>query len=502
MSNAPDGSAPGSVGILGGFQTDFARNLAKEGRDVAELFAEVIEGTLADAGIGAQAIQSIHVGNAFGQLYNGQGHLGAMPATVVPELWGVPAVRHEAACASASMAVLAAMAEIEAGRYDCVLVVGAEQEKNVPSAQGAAVQAAAAWVGHETEGIDYFWPYAFDRIAEEYDKRFGIDDEHLRAIGELNLRNARSNPNAQTRNWKLSSDSFAADDRANPVVSGRLRRNDVTQLTDGAAGLVLVSPRMAAELAGKRTAAGITGKGGGSGSGNGSSGDRASGDTRPGDRASGDTRQGSGASGDTRQGSGASGDTRPGSGASAGGASGTSRTGASGAKASGAPAVRARITGWGHRTVGLDIDSKLKRSAEDPYVMPHVRQAILDALGRAGIEGVDSLDVIETHDCMTPSEYMAIDHFGITGPGESWQAIEDGSLERSGRIPVNPSGGLIGGGHPVGATGARMLVDAMRQVSDSAGDYQIEGATRAATLNIGGSTATTACFVVESAEHS
>ena len=423
-------AANGPTGILGGFQTDFARNIAKEGRDVSGLFAEVIEGTLADAGIGAERIESIHVGNAFGQLYNGQGHLGAMPATVVPELWGVPAVRHEAACASASMAVLAAMAEIEAGRYDCVLVIGAEQEKNVPSAQGAAVQAAAAWVGRETEGIDYFWPYAFDRLADEYDKRFGIDDEHLRAIGELNLRNAKDNPNAQTRDWKLSSDSFAANDHANPVVCGRLRRNDVTQLTDGAAGVVLVSPRLAAELAG----------GGGTGAG-----------------------------------------------------------AANGSGSSGGPRLRAVITGWGHRTVGLDIDSKLERSAEDPYVMPHVRQAILDAFARAGVSGVGDLDLIETHDCMTPSEYMAIDHFGITGPGESWQAVEDGSLERSGRIPVNPSGGLIGGGHPVGATGARMLVDAMKQVSGSAGEYQIDGAGRAATLNIGGSTATTACFVVAAA---
>ena len=43
---------------------------------------------------------------------------------------------------------------------------------------------------------------------------------------------------------------------------------------------------------------------------------------------------------------------------------------------------------------------------------------------------------------------MAIDHFGITAPGESWKAIEDGKLERDGSIPMNPSGGLIGGGHP------------------------------------------------------
>ena len=114
-----------------------------------------------------------------------------MPATVEPALWGVPAMRHEAqTCASSSMAVLAGMAEIEAGRYDCVLVLGIEQEKTMPGGPAAArfSQTAAAWVGHETEGIEFFWPYAFERVAGEYDRRYGIDEQHLRAIGELNLR--------------------------------------------------------------------------------------------------------------------------------------------------------------------------------------------------------------------------------------------------------------------------------------------------------------------------
>ena len=94
------------------------------------------------------------------------------------------------------------------------------------------------------------------------------------------------------------------------------------------------------------------------------------------------------------------------------------------------------------------------------------------------------------------SEYMAIDHFGITGPGESWKAVENGELERDGAIPVNPSGGLIGVGHPVGATGVRMLHDAARQVTGQAGDCQVDGARTFATLNIGGSLTTTVSFVV------
>jgi len=399
--------------VLGGHQTDFARNLAREGLALPDLVREAVVGVLDSAGIGAEQVESIHVGNAFGQLYTGQGHLGAMPATVVPELAGVPAMRHEAACASASLAVLAAMAEIEAGRYDVVLVLGAEQERTMPGAEAARVQEAAALVPDETGGELPIWPAAFDRIAEEYDLRYGLDDTRLRAIAELNFTNAQDNPNAQTRGWKLGPELFAADDHANPVVAGRLRRTDCTHITDGAAGVVLVSDRWMAQR-------------------------------------------------------------RPGS-------------------------TEARIAGWGHRTVGLALEPKLEASRGQEYVMPHVRQAITDAWRRAGVADVTAVDAIETHDCMTASEYLAVDHFGITEPGASWQAIEDGVLARSGATPVNASGGLLGGGHPVGATGVRMVIDIASQVRGTAGECQVDGAARGQTLNIGGSTATTVSFVVDRA---
>ena len=91
---------------------------------------------------------------------------------------------------------------------------------------------------------------------------------------------------------------------------------------------------------------------------------------------------------------------------------------------------------------------------------------------------------------------MAIDHFGITPPGQSWQAIEAGDIEIGGRIPVNPSGGLIGGGHPVGATGVRMALDCFKQVTGTAGAYQVADAANFATLNIGGSATTTVSLIV------
>ncbi len=378
------------IGIRGGYQTDFARNWTREGRDTSDIVAETLAGTFEAAAVEPDEIDVIHVGNAFGQLFTGQGHLGAMPATVEPRLAGKPAARHEAACASGGIAILAAMADLESGRYNTALVLGVELERTVPGDNAADFMGAAAWVGRDAMDAKYCWPWSFSQLADEYDRRYGLDDRHLRAIGELNLRNARSNPLAQTRDWTYNPQS--------PHVEGRLHRNDCSQVTDGAVGLVLTRGQ--------------------------------------------------------------------------------------------APAV---IRGWGHRTVGLGLVAKLAQ--REPLIMPHVAATITDAFARADVQ-LDDIDAIETHDCFTPSEYMAIDHFGITGPGRSWEAIENGDLEIGGRIPMNPSGGLIGVGHPVGATGVRMVLDAYRQVTGTAGGYQVPGASQVATLNIGGSTATSVSFVV------
>jgi acetyl-CoA C-acetyltransferase len=91
---------------------------------------------------------------------------------------------------------------------------------------------------------------------------------------------------------------------------------------------------------------------------------------------------------------------------------------------------------------------------------------------------------------------MAIDHFGRTKPGESWKAIEEGVIEMVGKMPINQRGGLIGGGHPVGATGVRQILDCYRQVTAKAGEYQIENVKKFAMLNIGGSGTTSCAFVI------
>lgn len=401
------------VFILGGFQTDFERHFAREQKDIAHIVQEVCDGVLQDCQLEAAAIESIHVGNAFGELFNKQAQMGALPASVDARFWGIPAARHEAACASGSIAILAAMAEIEAGRYDCVLVLGAEQERNVQGLTAARHLGTAAWTGREAQECKLVWPEMFSQLAEEYQRRYGMQYAHLAAIAETNFANAKRNPNAQTRHWHFPAGSFSENDELNPVVAGWTRRQDCGQVSDGGAAVVLASTRFAQAWANQR------------------------------------------------------------------------KIGLS---------ELPRILGWGHRTAGLSLQAKLDHAQE--LVFPHVQMAIQQAWQRAGLHEVWQVDGIETHDCFAMTQYMAIDHFGITAPGQSWRAIEEGILAFDGKLPMNPSGGLIGGGHPVGASGIRMLWDAAKQVTGRAGDYQIQAAKRFATLNIGGSATTAVSFVV------
>jgi acetyl-CoA C-acetyltransferase len=403
------------VYILGGYQTDFARNWNKENKHIVAMLREAVSGGLEATGLEPKDVQVAHVGNFAAELYCMQGHLGAFLLEVDPAFSGLPTSRHEAACASGSIAILAASAEIEAGRYDRALVVGVEQMKTVDPKTGGDYLGTAAWYETEAKGVDFPFPKLFGRLGDEYDKRFGLKDEHLAHIAAVNYSNAKRNPLAQTRSWYMTEDHARSTDKFNAVIGGRIKVSDCSQVTDGAVSLFLASEKAAVAYAKTR-----------------------------------------------------------------------------GIKIESIP----RLLGWGHHTAPIEFDAKVAESRNDPYVLPHTRQAILDALRRAGVADVWGVDGIETHDCFTTSEYMAIDHFGITKPGESWKAVEDGSIEMGGKVPINASGGLIGCGHPVGATGVRQVLDACKQVTGEAGEYQIEGAKRVATLNIGGSGTTSVSFVV------
>lgn len=406
------------VYLLGGSQTDFKRNLAAEGVEdaVFSLIQEAAVGAIEDADIDQADVQRGHVGNHSSELFTGQSHLGAMLPAVMPEWQYLPSSRHEAACASGSMAALGAMADIEAELYDVVLVLGVEQMRNVPGTVAANNLGCASWRSREDLG-ELAWPTAFDRLADEITRRHGgLTTERLGRLVQNSRENARRNPLAQTRDWVETAASFAADDDVNPFVQGSLRKSDCGRISDGASAVVFASRDYAQRWAAKR----------------------------------------------------------------------------------GHSEMPPRLKGWGHKTGSMSLGEKLRASADSEYLFPHLRAAITDSYGRAGIASPYELSAIELHDCFSISSYMAIDHLGITDPGKAWEAVDDDRMQIGGKIPVNPSGGLLSGGHPVGATGVRMLNDARRQVSGTAGAIQVEGATNVATLNFGGSVATVASFVVGS----
>ena len=156
------------VYVLGGAQTDFARNWSKEGLGLVDMFAETVPAALADARVDDREVGVIHVSNLAGELFAGQAQLGGMVVAAVPGLDGLPSTRHEAACASGSTAILAACADIESGRYDVALVVGVELMRNVSAQTAAEYLGTAAWAGREALGAKYPWPALFADIAQEY----------------------------------------------------------------------------------------------------------------------------------------------------------------------------------------------------------------------------------------------------------------------------------------------------------------------------------------------
>ncbi|MCS6984995.1 MAG: acetyl-CoA acetyltransferase [Leptospiraceae bacterium] len=409
----------GRVYILGGYQTDFARNWAKEGKHISAMLMEVMDGAFAETQIEPKEVESIHVGNFAAELYTKQGHLGAMVLSYHPDLKGIPTARHEAACASGAVATLAGRCEIEAGHYDLVMVIGVEYMRSVDSKTGGDYLGTAAWYEKEAKGISFPFPKLFGKLGELYDELYGLKYEHLAEISAINYANAKKNPLAQTRDWYMSKAHACSTGGYNTSVGGMIRTSDCSQVTDGAAAIFLASQRYAQEYAKKRNI----------------------------------------------------------------------------------PLEKIPyIMGWGHATAPLLFEEKVEEARrlrqKGEYILPATRKAILDAYRRAGLRGAEDLDAVETHDCFTTSEYAAIEHFGLTPPGEAWKAIEEGEIRIDGKLPFNPSGGLIGAGHPVGATGVRQILDAWRQVTENAGDYQVEGAKRVATLNIGGSATTNVVHII------
>lgn len=409
------------VYVLGGAQTDFERNWTKEGKSILAILKEVTADGLAGAGLSYEDIRELNkenrvacfVGNFIAEKYTEQGHLGALLTEVNPAFYGVPSARYEAACASGSVAIDAAQTKIQTGDYDVAVVIGWELMKTVDAKAGGDFLGRAAFYDKESKGIDLPFPKLFGRLADETIEKYGIDEKrYMDALAQIavnNYTNAKRNPLAQTRKWFMSAEQAKLRGTGtNPYVGGKLAVSDCSQVTDGAAVVVLASEKFLKER-------GIKGK----------------------------------------------------------------------------PILK----GYGHRVAPMLFDEKMQESRNMTYILPWTRQAVLDAYERSGLS-VEDIDVFETHDCFTSSEYAAISAFGLTEPGREYEAVESGQIAFDGQKPINPSGGLIGCGHPVGASGVRMFLDLYKQVTGTAGRYQVENVKNAMMLNIGGSATTNYVYVM------
>lgn len=420
------------VYVLGGAQTDFERNWSKEGKNVIAMLKEIVSDALQEVKLNYEDIKRLNsenrvscfVGNFIAEEYIQQGHLGALLTEVNPAFYGVPSARYEAACASGSVALDAAITKINAGAYDLAIVVGWELMKTVDSRTCGDILGRAALYEIEGKDIDFPFPRLFGKLADKTIERYRLDETQymnaLAKISEINYSNAKRNPNAQTRKWFMDYEQASCrGTETNGMIGERLAISDCSQVTDGAAVVFLASQKLIKEL----------GK-------------------------------------DIKD--------------------------------------IAIVKGYGHRTAPMLFDKKIRESEDNKYILPWTRQAVVDAYNRAGLT-VDDIDVFETHDCFTSSEYAAISAFGITEPGKEYEAVEKERISFYGDKPINPSGGLIGCGHPVGASGARMFLDLYKQVTGTAGTYQVrktngEYPQNAIMLNIGGTATTNYVFIVGSVQ--
>lgn len=114
-----------------------------------------------------------------------------------------------------------------------------------------------------------------------------------------------------------------------------------------------------------------------------------------------------------------------------------------------------------------------------------IQRAATRAFNESGL-GAKDASLIEVHDAAAPGELIAYEEIGLCDPGEGAALLRRGETSRGGSTPVNTSGGLLGRGHPVGATGCAQLVELVQQLRGESGERQVEGARVGIAENHGG----------------
>lgn len=377
----------------------------RDNLDLEGYLGEAING-LFQQGFDPKHVTRGYVGNFAGELFNQQGHLGAMVSRVVPELAGVGIGRTEAACASGGIALLSAAEAVCAG-HDVVLVAGAECQTTVKPRDGGEYLARAAHFKEERPIDDFTFPALFARRIKAYHEKYGLPLEDLAYFTVKAMENARKNPLAHmtANKWDFPSASTAGDHNpnflANEELKGFLKVSDCSQVTDGGAALLLCSEDGLKKL-------GVAPEN----------------------------------------------------------------------------AIKLRSYHLATNPLGRTPDLTHMDTAELAF-----KHTFTDGGVKVGDVGV-----AEVHDCFTIAELLMMEAMGLEAPGRGVEAVKSGKTTLDGSMPVNTGGGLVGFGHPVGATGVKQAIEIFRQMKGQCGDYQIKSNPNLGLMaNMGGDDRT--CFV-------
>lgn len=154
------------------------------------------------------------------------------------------------------------------------------------------------------------------------------------------------------------------------------------------------------------------------------------------------------------------------------------------------------VVGWAQVIRNITNDPK------DPSELEAIPKAAKQAMESAGIT-IDQVGTIETHDCFSIAGILAVEGLGLAKKGEGADWVDAGNTSRTGYMPMNTTGGLIGWGHPTGATGVHQAVTIWQQLTGKAGAAQINIDPKrpyGLTINMGGDDVTVVAIVYKRGE--
>jgi len=218
------------IKIIGQYMSKFGELWDK---GLEDLLYEAIEGVVVDAGLEPRDIEAVFVGNKAGGSFNNQRHLNAIASAWFKHY--PPAFRVEGACASGSLAVMAAEHALWAGVYKTVLVVGVEKMTDVPGGMTTEILATAA--DNQAEYGSTF-PALYAMLAKAHMNEFGTSRQELSAVAVKNHRHALDNPHAQFHK-KITNEQVSSS----MPIADPLRLLDCSPISDGAGAIILTTKK-------------------------------------------------------------------------------------------------------------------------------------------------------------------------------------------------------------------------------------------------------------------